>query len=127
MLTLRSSLLATFFVIVGELLFCCVSYAQTPAGNVLQNASFQSSSAGWRANNLASAVSLAQYKSSHYPAPFFSYDGSGFLEMNTSQPEGSVAQDVTVFPQPGQSYSFSVWLRAAPGVNSVSGSVTLWG
>ncbi len=93
----------------------------------LQNASFESSSAGWRANNLASAVNLQQYGSSHYPPPFACYDGYGFLEMNTSQAGGSVAQDVTIAPQPGQSYSFSVWLRAAPGVNSVSGSVALWG
>ena len=95
--------------------------------NLLQNASFESSSAGWRANNLASAVNLQQYGSSHYPPPFACYDGYGFLEMNTSQAGGSVAQDVTIAPQPGQSYSFSVWLRAAPGVNSVSGSVALWG
>ena len=95
--------------------------------NLLQNASFESSSAGWRANNLASAVNLQQYKSSHYPAPFSSYVGSGFLEMNTSQPGGSVAQDVTISTQPGQSFSFSVWLRAAPGQNPVSGSVALWG
>jgi hypothetical protein len=48
--------------------------------------------------------------------------------MNTRYPGGSVAQDVhPIYTEPGQSYSFSVWLRAAPGATSVSGSLALWG
>jgi hypothetical protein len=92
----------------------------------LQNASFESSAAGWLPKNLASAVNLLQYNPGNYGANY-AHDGAGFLEMNTSTPGGSVAQDVPVPPLPGQSYSFSVWLRAAPGVNSVSGTVALWG
>jgi hypothetical protein len=93
----------------------------------LNNASFESSSAGWFANNLASAVNFQQYNPGNYGTNY-AHDGSGFLEMNTSTPGGSVAQDVPgYYPQPGESYSFSVWLRAAPGVNSVSGTVALWG
>jgi len=90
----------------------------------LENASFESSSAGWRANNLASSVNLKQYR----PGVGYPHDGEGYLEMNTSQPGGSVAQDVKISTQPGQSWSFSVWLRAAPNVTSpISGTVALWG
>src|SRR5436305_1040617 len=89
--------------------------------NLLQQASFESSAAGWRPVNLASGVNLAQYNNVAR-----AHDGSGFLEMNTSLPGGSVAQDVSVSTQPGQSYSFSVWLRAAPGASPVSGTLALW-
>src|SRR5262249_6321496 len=88
----------------------------------LQQASFESSTAGWRPVNLASGVNFAQYNNAAR-----AHDGSGFLEMNSSLPNGSVAQDVNVSAQPGQSYSFSVWLRAAPGTGPVSGTLALWG
>jgi hypothetical protein len=94
--------------------------------NLLENASFASSSAGWFANAEAGSVSYAQYPSSHY-YPGFAHDGGGFLEMNTSEAGASIAQNVAITTQPGQSYSLSVWLRSAPGQGPVSGVLALWG
>jgi len=88
----------------------------------LQNASFETSSGAWRPFNVASAVSFGQYTDEGR-----AHEGSGFLEMNTALPSGSIAQDVTVNARKGENYAFSVWLRAAPGLYSVSGTVALWG
>jgi len=105
---------------------CCLCSGQGPTANLLKNASFESSSAGWRANNLAGSVNLQQYNPG--VGPGYAHDGSGYLEMNTSQAGGSVAQDISIPPQQGQSYTFSVWLRASPSATSqISGTVTLWG
>ena len=98
----------------------------TLSANLLQNASFESSAVGWFKNNLANAVNMAQYNPGPHGAGY-AHDGSGFLEMNTSQPGGSVAQNVACYPQPEGSYSFSVWLRVPPNSPDVSGSVVLWG
>ena len=87
----------------------------------LQQASFESSAAGWRPVNLTGDVNLAQYNNAA-----FAHDGSGFLETKTSLPGGSVAQNVSVSTQAGQSYSFSVWLRSA-GASPVSGTLAVWG
>jgi hypothetical protein len=91
----------------------------------LENGNFEDSSAGWFQSALASDVNLQQYNPGSEGAGY-AKNGNGFLEMNTSQPEGSVAQDVSVALAPGQSYTFSVWLRATPGESPFSVDVALW-
>jgi len=96
--------------------------SSTPASrNLLTNASFEHSSSGWYKNAFASASNLQQYNSAAR-----SHDGNGFLEMNTSTAGGSIAQDVQVATNPGDSYAFSIWLRSPTG-HPISGSVCLWG
>jgi hypothetical protein len=86
----------------------------------LQNASFESSSVGWRANNLASSVTFGQVVDVSQ-----SRDGGGFLRMSTTMFGGSIAQDVVSYPSPNQSYAFSVWLKSATET-PVPVQITLW-
>lgn len=86
-----------------------------------ENASFESSAIGWHANNLANMVSYTRYTD-----PSRAHDGFGFLEMNTRTSSGSIAQDAPITPWNSfQTFAFSVWIRAAPGTNAVSGAVAL--
>ena len=88
----------------------------------LTNASFElGSPAPWNKFNLASNVNLTTYTNASVAK-----GGSAYAEMNSSAANGSVGQDVAVAPQPGQSYSFSVWVRSADG-STVNGAVNLWG
>ncbi|MGA2356566.1 MAG: hypothetical protein ABSG02_18900 [Terriglobales bacterium] len=112
-LRLRGFWLSIFIGLAVELAFCCLCSGQGSTANLLKNASFEKSSAGWRANNLASGVNLQQYNPG--VGAGYAHDGAGYLEMNSSQAGGSVAQDISISPQQGQSYTFSVWLRASPG------------
>ncbi len=96
-----------------------------PAGsydaNALTNASFENSSAGWGRINQAAAVNYTVYKDKT-----FAREGAGYLEMNTSVARGSVGQNVAVSTTPGQSYTFSAWVRSRTST-PVSGTLTLWG
>jgi hypothetical protein len=88
----------------------------------LENASFENNVAtGWKtlAANGGRVQALAQTGTGLL-------EGSSFLKLGTSQPGGSVYQDVPVDLVPGQSYTFSVWLRSnAPSTENVC--VVLWG
>jgi hypothetical protein len=93
----------------------------------LENANFQASASGWFPNANSSGVNMAQKNPGPYGAGYAKV-GSGFLEMNTNAVQGSVAQNVPIVPEPGQSYAFSVWLRAPPGAHTpFKVSVALWG
>ena len=93
-----------------------------PAGNLLQSASFEGGSfAGWAALP-SSGVGTAVYKSAS------SHDGSYFAEMNTGTAGAgaSLYQDVAIDTTPGQSFSFSVWMRS-PTATHEGVCVVLWG
>jgi len=94
----------------------------SPSRNLLTNASFEHNAGGWSTINNGGIVNYATYNN----LVGRSHDGAGFMEMNTSVPGGSVYQDVAVAPSPGQSYTFSVWLRS-PNGTPVSGTLALWG
>ena len=88
----------------------------------LENASFE--------NNVATGWSTLAAKGGRVQALAQSGtglpEGSSFLKLGTSQPSGSVYQDVPADLVPGQSYTFSVWLRSnAPSKENVC--VVLWG
>ena len=89
--------------------------------NLLTNASFEHSGGGWNRIANASSVNYTTYNNAAR-----AHDGTGFMEMNTSVPGGSVAQDVVTPLSPGDSYTYSVWLRSPTG-HPISGSVCLWG
>lgn len=107
--------------------FAPILFGQTPATiNLLQNGAFElgingySPTPNWRPVNWPNSVSFTQYKDASR-----AHDGSGFLEMNTGKAGGSIAQDVANQTQPGQSYRFSIWLKAGPNTPSVSGTIAL--
>src|SRR4029077_13169666 len=50
--------------------------------------------------------------------------GGSFLEMNDTAEGGSVGQDVPFTPRVGQTYTFSVWLRAPAA--AVNGTVAIY-
>jgi putative cell wall-binding protein len=86
----------------------------------LSDASFEDPTGGpWFGCNFPASVQ-------HYPYPSasFAHEGGSVMSMGTTTPQGSVAQDVAVAPQPGESYTFSVWLRS--DVKTGSGTVRLW-
>ena len=90
--------------------------------NMLSNASFgEGNFNSWTTLPVTGGgVNVAAYKNSA------AHDGSWYGESNTSTAGGSVLQDVAVTTQPGQSYSFSIWIRSPTGA-PVSGTVALWG
>jgi len=89
--------------------------------NLLANASFEHSMNGWKPIAHSSAGNWYVYNN-----PAYAHDGGGYLEASTSVSGFSIGQEVAVAPKPGESYTFSVWLRS-PTSNKVSGTVALWG
>jgi surface antigen len=102
-----------------------VSIAVNPGGNLLQHASFEGQDAtGWSTLPASSSdvVSMAAYhQAAGLPA------GSDYLEFNTTQAGGSVYQDVPAALSPGQSYTFSAWVRAHSATAKAKICLTLWG
>ncbi len=95
--------------------------AALPRENLLESASFgDGSTQGW---NLTPHAAWATYRNST------GYDGAAYyLEMNTGSAGrgASVWQDVAYKTSPGQSYSFSAWVRSASGA-AASACLVLWG
>jgi hypothetical protein len=60
----------------------------------------------WLRTGSGDVGSFTAYSSNNVP------EGHNYLEFNTSEPDGSVYQDVEVDLQPNQSYTFSAWVRA---------------
>lgn len=90
--------------------------------DALANASFESDlTAGWKTKNPhGGAVRAFAHRAPRLPG------GANLLELSTSRANGAVYQDVPVDLAPGQSYTFSVWVRAsAPTKETVC--VVLWG
>ena len=91
--------------------------------NLLSNASFEDGNfTSWGTDPVnGGTVNTAAYNN-----PSRSREGSWYGESNTSTGSGSITQQVAIAPQPGQSYTFSIWLRSPTG-QPLSGQVTLWG
>jgi hypothetical protein len=87
-------------------------------GNLLANGSFENSANPWQVYEIA--TNLTAYNNSNYAV-----EGSWYGEMNTSQTNGSVYQDVAIAAQAGQSYTFSIWVRSADGT-AFSGMLNLF-
>lgn len=93
-----------------------------PLFNLLTNASFETGdNTGWFKNNNAGNVAMQVYADASWAK-----EGTDYLEMNTSQSNGSVAQDVAIPPAPANSYTFSIWVRSRDG-NPFAGTLALWG
>jgi hypothetical protein len=90
--------------------------------NRLSDPSFESapSAPGWYRNNFGTKMNMAAYANASR-----AHDGVGFLEANTSEVSGSIAQDISAAPVAGQRYVFSIWLRSADG-NPFPVCVALW-
>jgi hypothetical protein len=58
-------------------------------------------------------------------APAIAHEGGGYGEVATAVNPRSFAQDVGVGPQPGQSYTYSVWVRSSSAAR-ISGTLALW-
>ena len=91
--------------------------------NLLSNASWGSGSfAPWKTIAVnGGTVNWAAYKNSS-----LAEQGAWYGASNTSTAGGSIYQDVAVATSPGQSYTFSIWVRSASG-SPVSGVLALWG
>jgi LasA protease len=90
--------------------------------NLLSNPSFEQlpGAPGWGRNANAGNENIQAYGDASR-----AHDGVGFLEANTSVVGGSIAQDVAVTPQPGRTYTFSIWLRSPDG-SPFSVCVAIW-
>ena len=53
-------------------------------------------------------------------------EGGSLLEVSSSRSGGSVYQDVPLIAVPGQSYTFSIWVRSA-ATTKANVCVVLWG
>jgi predicted Ser/Thr protein kinase len=53
-------------------------------------------------------------------------DGARWLELRTSKPDGSIAQDTRRIPLVGTTYTFVAWMRAGPEALSARGNLALW-
>jgi len=88
--------------------------------NLLSNASFEMGTfSPW--DRYETATNYAVYYS-----PSITHGGGWFAETNTSVPGGSIFQEVGIQPQPGESYTFTIWTRCASTCN-VNGTLVLWG
>ena len=94
-------------------------------GNLLANAGFELGTlSGWHFFNPSGGNTYAV----PYNTAGRSKEGTWFLEMNETANGGSAYQDVSVAPQPGQTYSFSIWARVPTGAPTpYSLQLTLWG
>ena len=88
----------------------------------VESGSFESSSAGWA--TMGTSTNIARYDTRDN-APAAAQDGFGYLAFNTAENAGSVYQDVSLVPQPGEATVATAWLSAQSG--SASGNVCLWG
>jgi hypothetical protein len=97
---------------------------QSPAlpVNLLSNPSFESvpGAPGWFRNNRAAGVNEQVYSDAGR-----AHGGSWFLETNTAQAGGSIAQDVLGAPGPDERYQFSIWMRSPTG-QPFGVCATLW-
>ena len=91
---------------------------QTTEANLLRDGGFESGGLGWGVLGPGS-VNYTSYASSS------AHDGQRFEESNTTASGGSLYQDVPVNMQQGQSATFSIWARLAPGTTASGQSVTL--
>jgi RTX calcium-binding nonapeptide repeat (4 copies) len=91
----------------------------------LRNASFEEQAGGapgWARGNHAPQVNVQVYTD-----PARAREGARFFEANTSVGGGSVIQDVSVAANADESYTYSVWVRRAPGTTAPTrGRVVLW-
>jgi Peptidase family M23/Calx-beta domain/Fibronectin type III domain/Carbohydrate binding domain len=72
----------------------------------------------WRRINLAATTNWAVYSNSSA-----SHGGSNFLESNTSQPNGSIGQDIAISVEAGKYYRFRIWARSS---TPTTARISLW-
>ena len=113
------------FVMFGGLSFSASpAHAETTrsyvSSNLLQAASFDSTNA-WNAG--AGTINRTSYKSGTNKVT--ALEGANFGATSTKKAGSSIAQTVTVNAKAGESYTATIWLRAASG--TFNGRVVLWG
>ena len=114
---------------------CLVNNQKQPgsnavAGSLLSCGSFEGSTCGW--NLGVQGMNWALYKDGSVAAnqngP--AKDGQYFLETNIGSlplsTDPSLYQDISIAPQVGQSFDFSVWARSPSGI-PISLTIVLWG
>jgi surface antigen len=84
-----------------------------PGGNLLANGSFTFPPSPWQVIPVGSGV--VNMTSFHHLDGVWPQQGSWFGASNTSAPGGVFYQDVPAPAQPGQTYTFSIWLRTLNG------------
>jgi hypothetical protein len=112
----------TFLVVLlgGAQLCVSVASAQGTATNLLTDGGFEGGGQGWQTLPVGGGtVNIANYSGSS------AHDGTHYEESNTSTNGGSLYQDVPVSMSTGQSATFSMWTRLAPGVTPHGQSVNL--
>lgn len=87
----------------------------------LDNSSFESGAAAPWSDFANPGVSTAVFS-----VPGLATDGTHLLVAKSGSPGHSFAQDVAALPQPGQSYTASIWLRS-PNGTPISGRLALFG
>ena len=92
------------------------------ADDGLANASFEGAqTAGWEMGNpKGGRVRTFAHRAPGLP------EGGSLLEVSSSRSGGSVYQDVPLIAVPGQSYTFSIWVRSA-ATTKANVCVVLWG
>jgi hypothetical protein len=90
----------------------------TTEANLLRDGGFEGGGQGWAAN-----TNYAVYNDSAR-----AHDGSWFAEANVSADAASIWQDVPVNMHAGDSVTFSIWARLAPGVepSGQTANLCLW-
>lgn len=75
--------------------------------------------AAWAPYNYSNAVQINSVVTD-------AFDGLRALEVRTTTRGGSIVQDTAQSPLASNTYTFSAWLRAAPGAGPVEGAVAIW-
>ena len=86
------------------------------------NASFEIGSSSWSTMGLQTITYTVRDTPSGY-----ALEGSRYAEVSTDPIGGSIYQDITIAPQPGQSYTLTVWVRCnCYPWQTVTGSLNLF-
>jgi hypothetical protein len=94
-----------------------------PGGNLLADGSFTFPPLPWKVIPAGrGVVNLTSYRRLDGIRP---QQGSWFGASNTSKPGGVFYQDVPAAAQPGQTYTFSIWLRTLNG-KTATGRVAIF-
>lgn len=89
----------------------------------LSNASWEHGFSSWNRGIWVSSPVVLNWAT--YTNPRYAKEGGSYLETNTDSPgHVSIYQDVSTYPQPGQSFTFSVWARI-PDSQTLPGSITV--
>ena len=90
------------------------------AGNLLRQASLQPGLDGSWQFDAGDNMTVSTHAGG-------SLDGQSYLEVQSGVAGGTVHQDVADAVSPGHDDTLSIWVRSAPGGQSASGTLALWG